>query len=796
MLYWLVMRERIGHPGRWLLRLFLFPLRLPLLILIKIWRLVGLIGLWLRHKLLWGAWLRLGKMGLALRKLNNWFLWQPILFLTLPYRWVYGKTLARPVQWLIFRLGLGLGLVGSYGWYWLARRVRGLARLMGRLVVRPGQALLTFTINWLIARWQAGDYGRWRWRRRWASWWLVRRSRLRLLFGRPKPIKNSLIIPRATFAPSLRPYQRTTRLATALASLSLLTLLALITARQFPGLDSAAAQNPYTINPKRFPTFIAQTETAPTATPIASPTPIPPTPWPTPDPLNGGGSVAFTLHHNGNSDIFALSIGQSQPIRLTNHPADDRDPAWSPSGRELAFASRRDGNWEIYVLDLQSGDLRRLTNDLAFDGGPAWSPDGKWLVFESYRENNLDLYLLKADGSQMPIRLTENPAPDFAPAWSPAGRQIAFTSWRSGNKDIFLLSLDAVSDSTAFNLSNSSTIFEDDPAFSPDGQTLAYYDGSSGFELVYTLPLREGSPAGTPTIHGQGHHPTWSPDGQALAYINQTEGQNHLIASTLDAWSVAPQAFTANGRLDSPTWSALTLPRTLPNHIQAMNQQADQPLFIENLAPDPAGGPPYQLFQLPINAPAPYLSDRVDQSFLALRDQVILQSGWDFLGEVDNMYAPLASLPLPGLSAQSWNKAGRAFDFYARHALAFEPQLEIVRQEIGHQTYWRTYLRATVQDGSMGEPLRDLPWDFRARFGAEPQYYDQGGKWRDSIPAGYYLDFTALAADYGWTWIPAADNWRTFYPAIFFWHYENQQNLTWEQAMLELFRPDELLPNP
>ncbi|NIV33541.1 MAG: hypothetical protein GWN58_30065, partial [Anaerolineae bacterium] len=54
----------------------------------------------------------------------------------------------------------------------------------------------------------------------------------------------------------------------------------------------------------------------------------------------------------GNSDLYALSIGQDQPVRLTNHVADDRDPAWSPDGDRLAFASHRDGNWEIYVLDV------------------------------------------------------------------------------------------------------------------------------------------------------------------------------------------------------------------------------------------------------------------------------------------------------------------------------------------------------------------------------------------------------------------------------------------------------------
>jgi TolB protein len=112
---------------------------------------------------------------------------------------------------------------------------------------------------------------------------------------------------------------------------------------------------------------------------------------------------------------------------------------------------------------------------------------------------------------------------------------------------------------------------------------------------------------------------------------------------------------------------------------------------------------------------------------------------------------------------------------------------------LGNETYWRVYLKAAVQDGSQGEPLRDLPWDFRSRFGSDPRYYDQGGSWKDSTPSGYYVDFTALAADYGWQRTPALNNWRTYFPGIRFWQFENHQELTWEEAMVEIYSVQEIL---
>jgi TolB protein len=728
------------------------------------------------EKVLSAIWAFLGRMGLALRNLLTWFFWQPLLFITWPWRLVYRRWIHRRLMGLVRRIGRAIF------WVW-----RQLARLVGWLLVRHFRAL------WrrLRARWREERAGR-RYRlRRLHSHWMVFRARLRVSLKQPRPPRRAEVaptVPRAKKRPTVR---RATRWATTVLALGLVGVASVLTAQQAPQINRVVAQADYHLRSSKFtakPTARPTTVAQPTATPNASPTP-----WPTPDPLNSGGSVAFTLRANGHSDIYGLSIGQSQPVRLTNHPADDRDPAWSPDGRRLAFASRREGNWDLYVLNLPDGRLQRLTDDVAFDAGPSWSPDGQWLVYESYRQGNLDLYLISADGEQGPLRLTQHPAPDFSPAWSPIGRHVAFTSWRSGNKDIFVLSLDEAADAAALNVTSAPNRQEDHAAFNPDASALAYSEDSTGFELVYVLPLSGYRPSGEPASRGQGRHPTWSPDGQALSYIHVKDGQSHLIASSLDAWSVAPQAFTTGGRLDDPNWSARTLPLPLPEHLETINQAVDDPFFVETVFPPREEGAPYLLQEVSINAPAPYLNDRVDQSFLTLRRQVQEEAGWDFLGEVDNLFEPLEAGPSPGQSARTWNKAGRAFDYISDHALASEPQVEVVREDRGYQLYWRTYLRASVQDGSQGEPLRDLPWDFRARYGAEPRFYDQGGKWKEAIPAGYFVDFTTLAADYGWRPVPSGDNWRTYFPGVRFWHYEKRQDLNWEQAMLEIYTPDQIL---
>jgi hypothetical protein len=59
--------------------------------------------------------------------------------------------------------------------------------------------------------------------------------------------------------------------------------------------------------------------------------------------------------------------------RLTDHPAEDRMPTWSPDGKMIAFTSNRDGNHEIYTLNLDNQALKNISNHPANDFSPSWT---------------------------------------------------------------------------------------------------------------------------------------------------------------------------------------------------------------------------------------------------------------------------------------------------------------------------------------------------------------------------------------------------------------------------------------
>ncbi len=530
-----------------------------------------------------------------------------------------------------------------------------------------------------------------------------------------------------------------------------------------------------------------QTEVPP---PTYIPTPVP-TPTPLPDPLRIGGTIAYTMREYGQTDIWAITIGSNRPVRLTNHPDDDRDPAWSPDGTRLAFASHRDGNWELYVLEVATGQITRLTHDMAFQGAPSWSPDGQWLAYESYQDDNLDIYIVRADGAEGPYRLTTNPEPDFEPAWSPGGREIAFVSIRDGNRDIYVLSLDDPREDAALNLTDTPEIDEEHPAWDPNGVMIAYSAVTDGIELVYAKSIH--APDAEPLVIDQGREPDWAPNGASLIYALDLSPRTFLIAGEFGSFGVASEALALPGYAEDPAWTRYALPDEL---IASGGLPAPQigPLYEEVITYYQEEQPHYRLIFLSgIDAPQAYLNDRVDESFHALRRAVLEKTGTDLLGSLEAMWWPVDRPLEPGEPRRNWHMAGRAFSLNRELIMGYPPPIEVVREDLGGRTYWRVYVRAAAQDGSMGEPLRARPWDFLARTSGDVDAWNEGGRVRDSVPSGYYVDFTTLAADYGWERIPADPTWRRNYSGVLFWDFVNTQGLSWLEAMLEIYPAEDLL---
>ena len=167
----------------------------------------------------------------------------------------------------------------------------------------------------------------------------------------------------------------------------------------------------------------------------------------------GASTPRIALHskHDGNWNIYVMNPDGSGQTRLTNNPAADSWPSWSPDGRRITFISSRDDPdpndddriVDIYVMNADGSGQTRLTNSSAWHSLPRWSPDGHRIAFQSYRDENWEIYVMNADGSGL-TRLTDNSAVDGRPSWSPDAQRIAFYSTVDENAEIYVVNADAL----------------------------------------------------------------------------------------------------------------------------------------------------------------------------------------------------------------------------------------------------------------------------------------------------------------------------------------------------------------
>jgi Tol biopolymer transport system component len=159
-----------------------------------------------------------------------------------------------------------------------------------------------------------------------------------------------------------------------------------------------------------------------------------------------GESIAFASDREGELRIFVMSADGSSVRRVTEIWGEY--PAWSPDGERLAFASYAGGtgptgdpNYDLFLVNADGSGLQRLTESPAYDMYPTWSPDGTRIAFESTRATpadfeppardlertaDCDLFVVAADGSGEPVNLTRDvDRLQKFPDWSPDGRWLA-----------------------------------------------------------------------------------------------------------------------------------------------------------------------------------------------------------------------------------------------------------------------------------------------------------------------------------------------------------------------------------
>jgi tricorn protease len=228
--------------------------------------------------------------------------------------------------------------------------------------------------------------------------------------------------------------------------------------------------------------------------------------------------------------------GQTTPVWLVNlktldleriprENSNDSNPVWS--GSTVYFLSDRNGPVSLFSYDTASHQVQQVIENHGLDLKSVSAGPGA-LVYEQF--GSLHLYDLATHREHAVAVSIRGTLPELAPhlakvpakavdntAISPSGARVVVEALG----EIFTVPGEK---GNTRNLTNTPAVAERDPAWSPDGKSIAYFSDASG---EYALHIRDQEGLRAPKVIDLGPEPSffysphWSPDSKHIAYADK-----------------------------------------------------------------------------------------------------------------------------------------------------------------------------------------------------------------------------------------------------------------------------------
>ncbi len=247
-----------------------------------------------------------------------------------------------------------------------------------------------------------------------------------------------------------------------------------------------------------------------------------------------GNQLAFNWRGGSGevTHIYVKLIGAGTPLRLTNGTQSDLTPVWSPDGRYIAFARQSEQGSDVLSVPSLGGPERQLRHsNCGFAGGfpgvrnLTWSPDGKVIAVVDRASSKGPYRIYFVSVANLEEREFTSPSAEYFadtdPAFSPDGQTLAFVRWAEQLVvgDIYL---QPVAGGPATRLTS------DDKQISgltwtADGRSIVYSADRAGLFTLWSVPVSGGEPEPLAGVGQDAYNPTVSPHGKLLAYTQRFE---------------------------------------------------------------------------------------------------------------------------------------------------------------------------------------------------------------------------------------------------------------------------------
>jgi dipeptidyl aminopeptidase/acylaminoacyl peptidase len=256
----------------------------------------------------------------------------------------------------------------------------------------------------------------------------------------------------------------------------------------------------------------------------------------------------------GRSDIVvAPSDGSAPPVVVTADDAAAPFGGFTWAGPDLARGYggvpqivyvAPDGR--LVAVPASGGPLRVLSQD-GEAAAPAVTADGQRIAFVLERDDRCDIAVVPTDGSAWPARVSTGADWSFDPAWSPDGRTLAWHEWDFPDMpwDASRIVVRAIDGTAAAGesrvVAGGDGVACGQPRFSPDGGALAFVCDAGGWMNLWVggpdgadaKPLLEEPLEHAEPTWGAGQRSyAWSPDGSALALCRNEGGFGRLVVAS------------------------------------------------------------------------------------------------------------------------------------------------------------------------------------------------------------------------------------------------------------------------